>query len=492
MYSSMKDVLNSLKGVCEVTSKGVKVLDKDRMRQGTIDALVYNSVFNEDHNIHDACTWIIWESAFDMGIAPSSIQELYEARGQGKCKGFTVPAMNIRGMTYDTGRAVIRSVLKNNVGPFILEIARSEMGYTEQRPKEYTTVLLAAAVKEGYTGPMFIQGDHFQFPTKKFKENPEKETKAIKDLTLEAIEGGFYNIDIDSSTLVDLEKPSISEQQYLNYKMAAEITAFIRQNEPKGVAISVGGEIGEVGTKNSTPEDLRAFMDGYNETLKKLNSSAKGLSKISIQTGTSHGGVVLPDGTIAKVKLDFDTLKNLSELSRREYGMSGAVQHGASTLPADAFNRFPETETAEVHLATEFQNMIYDNSAFPKALKDEIYKYLHEACADEMKPGMTEEQFIYKARKKGLGKFKKQMWDMPVSSRESISKALEDKFSFLFNKLSVVNTKKLVEQFVQLVKVSKPIPESLQSALAGKDVEAAKMGKKSAAEAGYHSDEIGE
>jgi len=233
-------------------------------------------------------------------------------------------------------------------------------------------------------------------------------------------------------------------------------------------------------------------MDGYNETLKKLNSSAKGLSKISIQTGTSHGGVVLPDGTIAKVKLDFDTLKNLSELSRREYGMSGAVQHGASTLPADAFNRFPETETAEVHLATEFQNMIYDNSAFPKALKDEIYKYLHEACADEMKPGMTEEQFIYKARKKGLGKFKKQMWDMPVSSRESISKALEDKFSFLFNKLSVVNTKKLVEQFVQLVKVSKPIPESLQSALAGKDVEAAKMGKKSAAEAGYHSDEIGE
>ena len=113
-------------------------------------------------------------------------------------------------------------------------------------------------------------------------------------------------------------------------------------------------------------KELKAFMDGYNSTLAAKGKGLKGISKISVQTGTTHGGVPLPDGTIAKVKLDFDTLKNLSRVAIDEYGLSGAVQHGASTLPADAFGKFPETATAEVHLATEFQNMIYESRVFPK------------------------------------------------------------------------------------------------------------------------------
>lgn len=492
MYSSLKEMVNSIQGVSEVSKNGVKVTDKNKFRAETIDALIYNGVFNDDHDISDACFWVIWESAQNLGIVPSSIMGLYEARGKNKCAGFTVPAMNIRGLTYDSARAVFRAAIKNNVGPFIFEIARSEMGYTEQRPREYTAVILAAAIKEGFGGPVFVQGDHFQFPTKKFKENPEKEINAIKDLTKEAIEAGFYNIDIDSSTLVELEKASLEEQQHNNYTQAAIITDFIRKIEPKGITVSVGGEIGEVGTKNSTPEDLHAFMKGYNNTLKGMNSAAKGLSKISVQTGTSHGGVVLPDGTIAKVKLDFDTLKILSKLARDQYGMGGAVQHGASTLPGDAFNRFPETETAEVHLATEFQNMIYENPAFPQDLKSEVYAWLHETCADEKKPGQTEEQFIYKSRKKGLGHFKKKMWDMPDVVRRSISGELEKKFIFLFQKLNVINTKQLVEQYIKPVKVSNPIPKSLQSAMEGKELMGGKKGKKISAEAGYHSDEIGE
>jgi len=492
MYSSIKDVVNSVKGVCDISAKGVKVINKEKLSKDVIDSLVYNSVFNDDLNIREACSWIIWQSAQDIGVLPSSIQGLYDARGKGQCKGFTVPAMNIRGMTYDSSRAAFRAAVKLNVGPFIFEIARSEMGYTEQRPKEYTTVILGAAIKEGFTGPVFIQGDHFQFPTKKYNENPDKERNAIKDLTKEAIAGGFYNIDIDSSTLVELEKPTIAEQQVKNYTEAANITAFIRENEPSGITISVGGEIGEVGTKNSTPEDLDAFMGGYNKELSKLNPKAKGLSKISIQTGTSHGGVVLPDGTIAKVSLDFDTLRNLSKIARDKYGMTGAVQHGASTLPSEEFHRFPETETAEVHLATEFQNMIYENSAFPKDLKNEIYSWLHQACADEKKPGQTEEQFIYKSRKKGLGHFKKKMWDMAEAAKSSISGELEKKFSFLFQKLNVPNTKSLVEKFIKPVNVSKQIPDALKLAIEGKEVAASKTGKVSAHEAGYHSDEIGE
>jgi hypothetical protein len=73
-------------------------------------------------------------------------------------------------------------------------------------------------------------------------------------------------------------------------------------------------------------------MDGYNRTLAKLGSFA-GISKISVQTGTSHGGVVLADGSIAKVQLDLDALRALSQDARTKYHLGGAVQHGASTLP---------------------------------------------------------------------------------------------------------------------------------------------------------------
>ena len=43
---------------------------------------------------------------------------------------------------------------------------------------------------------------------------------------------------------------------------------------------------------------------------------APGLSKVSVQTGTSHGGVPLPGGGVAEVKLDFGTLERLSAVAR--------------------------------------------------------------------------------------------------------------------------------------------------------------------------------
>ena len=102
-----------------------------------------------------------------------------------------------------------------------------------------------------------------------------------------------------------------------------------------------------------------------------------------MQTGTSHGGVVLPDGTLAKVNIDFDTLRTLSDLARKEYGLSGAVQHGASTLPEDAFHMFPETGTSEVHLATGFQNMIYDSNALPSEFREDVYSFISQEYAKE-------------------------------------------------------------------------------------------------------------
>jgi fructose/tagatose bisphosphate aldolase len=456
MLEQVKVRTSPLGDAITIQNDRVTVVREADLASPKMDALVREAVFGIGE-ARDYARWLIWEIGATVGVRPASINGLYMARGRGAVHGFTVPAINVRGASYDTARAIFRTAIKLNAGAFLLEIARSEIGYTEQRPAEYVSVMLAAALREGFRGPVFIQGDHFQVNAKKFAVDPNGEVAAVKQLALEAITAGFYNIDVDTSTLVDLSRPDLAEQQRLNYETCVDIAKYIRELQPKGVSISIGGEIGEVGSHNSTVEELRAFMDGFNRTLaERCPPGTDGLSKISVQSGTSHGGVVLPDGSIADVALDLDTLARLSKEARERYGMSGAVQHGASTLPDGAFHNFPRTETAEIHLATNFQNMLFDH--LPAALRQEIYDWLRENAKDERKATDTDEQFFYKTRKKALGPFKRRLWDLPDDVKATIAKVYDAKFEFLFTQLAVGGTATAVHEHVKAIRLHRPMP----------------------------------
>ena len=462
IYENKDQLKKGCESILAIEEDDVRVLDEGRFQSKLIDDLINTVVFSPDPATKEAAGFLIRRGAAALGILSSSIQVLYEAMGRKEVSGFTVPAINLRGITYDTAQAVFRAAMKGKVGPVLFEIARSEIDYTSQRPFEYTCAVTAAAVKSGWRGPIFIQGDHFQINAKKFAADAEKEIQGVKNLIWEAIEAGFYNIDIDTSTLVDLSQPTIKDQQRNNFSLAAELTTMIRDLEPQGITISVGGEIGEVGGKNSTIEELQAYMDGYLEELKKRGDALKGISKISVQTGTTHGGIPLADGTVAKVKIDFDVLEKLSETSRLQYGLSGAVQHGASTLPDEAFDRFPATGTAEIHLATGFQNMIFDSSDFPGELRAKLYDYLKSNMKNEWKEKDTEEQFIYKTRKKAFGPFKMELWHLPADVRSRICDALERQFAFLFEKLKVNGTRAILDKYIQPVDVPLKMPAALK------------------------------
>jgi fructose/tagatose bisphosphate aldolase len=348
-----------------------------------------------------------------------------------------------------------------DAGSVIFELARSEQEYTYQRPGEYITSVLAGAIAAGWRGPVFVQGDHYQFNAAKYKADPEAVTETLRKATLNAMDVGYGNIDIDSSTLVDLSFDSLDEQQKVNYTRAAELSALIRANQDDGLVISIGGEIGEVGKQNSSPDELRAYLDGYRRELDaRAGKDAIGLSKVSVQTGTSHGGVPLPGGGVAEVKLDFDTLKVLGEVAR-EYGLAGAVQHGASTLPDELFHRFPQVETAEIHLATGFQNALYEHPAFPADIYASIETFCFEQCADERKDGETDTQFVYKTRKKALGEHKRQLWDL--ETKDEIIASQQAKMKFLFEQLGIPGNKAVVERFVTAPERHKPLPASLKS-----------------------------
>ncbi len=460
--ATVADLRARLEGIATITDSGLDVRDESGLRGEFMDDLAFAAAFG-DEGLRDAARWVIWSASQAIRCGSASIHELYVARGRGDIGStdFTVPAINVRAVTYLTARQAFAAALERDAATVIFEIAKSEMAYTDQRPAEYAAVVLAAAMREGWRTPVFLQGDHFQFNRTKWSTDPGSELKGIKDLTREAVAAGFLNIDIDSSTLVDLDLPTVAEQQSVNAENSAELTRLIRELEPEGVTISVGGEIGEVGKTNSTEEELRAYLDGYRLA---LGDDLTGISKVSIQTGTSHGGVAMPDGSIAEVSIDFGTLDRLSRVAREEYGLAGCVQHGASTLPDDAFDRFPAHGTAEVHLATGFQNILYDAGGLPADLRAEMLAWCVANCADERKDGETEEQFLYKTRKKAIGPFKRQLWTLPDEATAEIGGNLRRKFDLLFDELGIAGTREIVERHVTAAAVSRPLPTSLGGA----------------------------
>ncbi|MBA3235517.1 MAG: class II fructose-bisphosphate aldolase [Chloroflexi bacterium] len=460
--TSPSDLLAAIGDSARLVDDRLVIDDEDAFRDTVIRDLAWTAAFSDDEATKAAAQWLIWEASQTLGARSASIQSLYDARARGEVDGFTVPAINLRAQTFDMARTIYEAAAAADVAAVILELARSEQTYTYQRPIDYATSVLAGAIAAGWQGPVFIQGDHYQFNAKKYAADPEAMTEEIRRACRLAVEAGYGNIDIDSSTLVDLSKSTVDEQQRENYRRAAELTVLIRTLEPDGVTISVGGEIGEVGTQNSTVEELRAYLEGYRRELDAIAPGAVGVSKVSVQTGTSHGGTPLPDGGVADVKLDFDVLQELGVVAR-EFGLAGAVQHGASTLPEDLFHRFPAMETAEIHLATGFQNALYEHPAFPASLHQEIEAWCFDNAADERKAGQTDQQFVYTTRKKAIGPFKRRLWDL--ESRDEILAGQRRKISYLFTELRVNDSRGMVDRFVQPVEVHRPLPDALRAIL---------------------------
>jgi len=334
-------------------------------------------------------------------IILASTQKLYQGIAKGNIiADFTAPAFNLRTLTLDAARALFRAAAKLKASAFIIELARSEMEYTSQPPQEYASNILKAAQVENWTGPIFLQADHFKIKKENFTTAHQKEITDLESLIKEALAAGFYNIDIDCSAFPLAE----------NIEYTAYFLNFIRQNQPNDIVISVGGEVGEIGRENTSPEQLRKFLDGLKKETTRLGHK-DGIVKVAVQTGTSHGqgGVI-----------DWENLKALSSESKNQ-GLAGIVQHGASTLPDADFAKFPRAGVLEIHLSTEFQNIILESPHFPADLRAKIQT------------------------KTDLGKYENEILSLPQKNKDKICQELEKKFTFFLKTLGVGDTKDLIQ-----------------------------------------------
>lgn len=416
---------------------GVEVKDTLAL-SGSIGVLARLAAFGNPEvriNAHRAA----WEIAKSLGIFPASIDGLYRAIGSGAIGGFTVPAMNMRAIAFQSARGVFKAMRDSNIGTAIFELSRGEIGFTGQRPHEYATSILCAAIAEGHVGPVFLQGDHFQISAARYSENPDAEVEAVEALIAEAVSAGFYNIDIDTSTLVDLSQDSVDAQQHPNYSLSARLANFTRRLEPNGVTISIGGEIGEVGDQNSTVEEVDAYLNGF---ASGVPDGMPGLTKLSVQSGTRHGGNVLADGSFGDMPIDFALIGELSRACRQKpYELAGCVQHGASMLTLEKIARLPDASCVEVHLAAAFLNTVYKNLSAERVR--EADEWAKQNFANEWKPDWSEAQFLHHARRYPIGPFKKAWWD-DETCHADIREAVRGCAAAYFTALRVCETRDAV------------------------------------------------
>ena len=366
------------------------------------------------------------------GVYPASIHEFYAANLRQEYPPMAVPAINIRGMTFDIACAAWRAAQKSQAGPIIFELAPFEMISGSQDFAEYCAIIQAAAVHEGYAGPVFLQGDLFQL-------NTREDLPYIKEMIISAIQAGVYNLDMNASPLINQEGDSPLERQKLNGRMIAELTAFAIDNSPEGIHPSIGGEVGGLDRNNTTIQDLQAFMKIFSGS---CSNTANGLDKVSARTGTVLGGIIGTDGSISDMPLDLELVEQLTQKLREDYSIAGLVQHGASTLSVSNLARLAGRGVIEVHLGTQIQNIVFDHPAFPAELMEYMRASLFTSKAnpaETIKPAASQsrEQRFYHSRLNAWGMFKEDLWVLPHGIREEITSALQMWFESLFSVLNI-------------------------------------------------------
>ncbi len=358
------------------------------------------------------------------GVYAASIGHVYRALAAGTMPSLSVPAINLRGMTYDLARAIWRAVAEAAAGPVIFELAPSESRAGRQSFQEFAALILAAAVREGYRGPVFLQVDHLQVERDDPQNSPEFESWCRQ-----SVAAGMLQVDFDASSIISSGMRTGHEGSFWEQVACAQATAAAAATH-RGFSgdgdLVYGAEVGEIGGVNTTVDDLREFMAAY----RSAPGNPPPLAKISVNTGTTHGGLVDADGRPGPMPLDIALLADLAAVARREFGLPGVVQHAASTLSLAQLAQLPAAGVCEVHLATGIQNLVFDHPQFDADLRARMRAELLDPQGEaegrdyEYTRDQTPAQRFYSGRWTSWGQFKRELWELPEESRSAIRASL--------------------------------------------------------------------
>ncbi len=462
-YHEVQDVQELQKMLHDIVvfdeqGKVTKIQDEKKLQDELIWQLQYTASIHENQAVKQEAIKTINAVAQFLKIEPSSNYAYYGEKAEGKNMFSTTPAINCRMLTFHTVHAALKAYQNLKLPYVVFELALSERTYTAQKMDEYAALVKAAYISLGFKNTrIYLQGDHYQVDPKKYAQNPEQEIQRIKDLIKEAIDQGVYNIDIDTSKFETAEpQKTPKENQAMNAKLTAEFLFYMRSLEKEvnlPCVLSIGGEVGEVGSLNTKFPEVNAYLSLlYEEIFQRIKNEPKskltvagfkGLSKVSINVGSAHGGQLGQDGKpLDDVPLDFQAHHDLFMQGKDPFNPGKhvvTVQHGASTLPKHYFALFPSMHVGEIHLATGFQNITWD---IIEKHEPELYKRMKnmvfEKCNDKVKMHPTEAVGFNKERKHVTQFFKKDLLLMKPKTLEALEHALLKEFTEIMHSLHVL------------------------------------------------------
>ena len=86
---------------------------------------------------------------------------------------------------------------------------------------------------------------------------------------------------------------------------------------------------------------------------------------------------------------------------------------------------------------------------FPKDLLARTQAAMDNKYASDKKVDETNTQFYYRNRKRIFGDFKQELWNLPRKNLQNIMNELELRFTLLYRKLNVTNTRDIVDEVIK-------------------------------------------
>ncbi len=450
-FADTAQLQESLQGVVKLRhGSELHLLIPQMFRGELVDRFVYTSVLGGTAKLRHLCSQIIRSAALTHGIWCDSIHAFYQANAVSRGRSIVVPAFNIRGLTYSTIRSIFRVAQKTDSGPFIIEISPAEMSHTQQRADEIAACVLGAALRENYSGPVFLQGDHFRLDPRRCQSDLQTETSRLQALILDGMNNGFLNFDIDATIATGPDTESHSGQNPSYLDLAADLCTFIRHHQPESVSIALGVEFanlrGVLRHSQTLVSDFSRFKEsldrcGFPDHITKFNIHLDAVS------GNNSGSAHTAKPQIPNVSADeCAILREFAESMRAAYGVCGLEVHSSTAIPEPYLPLLPSSGVVEAHLGTRLQDVVFDHPRFPIGLTEEIHSYLETHCSLESRSGLPQEQFYYLARKKAWGPFKKAICSLDERTKLAILQDVEKEITMNFEKLGAVSQRKRMDE----------------------------------------------
>ncbi|MBU0761434.1 MAG: class II fructose-bisphosphate aldolase [Candidatus Altiarchaeota archaeon] len=352
-------------------------------------------------------------------------------------KGCIVMATNIR-ITH-SARGIMLAA-KELDAAVMFEIAKSEIGYTDQPPKEFVRNIEQIAQEVEFNQPYVIHGDHIGI-----KENTSEAVGAGEKLIKDMLDAGFTSFAIDASHNFDVGAPTVRQQLRDNIEITCKLAKLI----PEQAGLEV--EVGEVGKKDpKTGEKALTTVEEAKTYIQAIKDAGFNPNLIATNNGTAHGNTYDVNGNLVEqVGIDIERTKAIAD-AIAPFG-TYVAQHGITGTPLNMMHLLIGAGVLKGNVGTNWQNVALDSMPHDlvSRMEDWTLKSPHAEKMKAKKPGISRNELVGKNIKNAIKVFKPEIDALSGDDRAKVDEATKNSALAFFKAFKAEGTASAVREYIE-------------------------------------------